>query len=370
MAYIPSKTFLIPARSGSVLTSGLGTTGVRYIIERQDRRLREVFLHLNVTMASTITATSTTDKLEGVVKKITVKLSDRAGDSRTVVAAGSATLLNWQAKHDGRLSATQRQCIGQVTAGTYDLWVRVPFQHPLASLPVGYAQSIPLWKKNNDGIGLGDDIEITVDLAALSSADFGFSANTFTVNFARLYANMWLIGEQGSAAAKIGYVPSKLVTSDYDPTSASTDFMATLGQDGYLTSILFETFSSVSSATATTRGAALATPATDYYRLIYGSSEIEPLYPSKALQEDHMWEDVTTADLAGDNTSAHAYTVNFWHNHPLAEAGLLNSCPNLYADGKTGDLFKVNPTNSVANSRLRLTYHCFLTTNPNLVAGA
>lgn len=371
MAFIPKKTFLIPAKAGTVLTSGLGTTGVKYIIERQDRRLESVMLHLNVTMASTITATSTTDKLEGVVKKIKVMLSDKAGDSRTVVNAGSATLLHWQSKHDGRLSATQRQCIGQVTAGTYDLWVKVPFQHPLAALPVGYAQSIPLWKKNADGIGLGDDIEITVDLASLSSADFGFSANTFTVNTARLYANMWLIGEAGSAAAKIGYVPSKLVTSDFDPTTATTDYVATLGQDGFLTSIMFETYSSISSATATARGAALTTPATDFYKLIYGSSEIEPLYPAKALQEDHMWEDVVSADISsGDNTSNHVYTVNFWHNHPLAEAYLLNTCPNLYADGKTGDLFKVNPTNSVANSRLRLSYHCFLTTNPNLLAGA
>lgn len=375
MAEFSTKRFLVPIKSG---TWASNTTGLKYVIERQDRRLMDLRLIMNVTLASIANGTATA-KLDGLLKNVNVKLSDKAGDSRSVFNQGSSTLLHWQRKHLGKLAArTQLNVMGQYTDGTYDVGIIIPFVHPLAATPGRWAQSVPLWKKDADGNGLASDIEVTIDTSAIASQDMGLNTGTVSYNSVRLYATMAMIDQSLSAANKLGYVPMALQTQDFDPSSASSNAKFSLAEDGYLTSLLFEQF--ISNTTGV-RGTTLTTPASDFFNLEYKGGVIDTLTPAERILEDELWNDSIPTDAVplqlahagGDysatNSNANLFAHNFWHNSALGEARRLNSCPNLYTGGNSGDILRVCPSNVAANTRLRLTAHKFMTQDPAALAG-
>ena len=375
MAELAVRPEVIPLKSGTVAT---GNKDIRYVIERQDRRLARLDFQLNVTLGGTILTTTVGDRLEGYVKNLTVKASDTGGSRRDIFSQGSATLLHWQRLHLGKLSRHQATVVGQATAGTYLLTVPLFFMHPLAMNPVGYGMSLPLWPKDNAGVGLGDDLEVNVELAAMDTAGCRLGASaTVTVNPARMIASFVELGRDGSAAAGIPYIPQALVTNDFDIASTGEQSLQ-IPEDGFLTSMLFEQFSNQTG----TRGTALAAPLTDYYRLFYGASEVDIAIPSQCQLDDELWADsyptddsVLNAHNGSDVRSAtvpseNIFTRNFWHRFPQAEARLLNSCPNLWKAGAKGDGFKIKPTNVAASTRLRVTSHKMLVNNPNILTGA
>ncbi len=379
MAEYQTKRFLVPIKSGTWATN---TTGLKYIIENADRRLVSLRFLMNVTLASIANGTASA-KLDGLLKNVNVKLSDKAGDSRSVFNQGSSTLLHWQKLHLGKLAArTQRTILGQYTDGTYDVAVDLFFAHPIAETPGRWAQTVPLWKKNGVNAagqdGLGSEIEVTVDTAAIGSAEMGLNTGTVTYNSVRLIAECAMIDQATSEADKLPYIPMVLATKDFDPTSASNQARFTLDEGGFCTSLLFEQFSSQSTGV---RGTTLTTPASDWFDLEYKGGSLDMLIPVERQHEDELWADgiptdaVTLQlahngnDYSATNSNALIFGHNFWHNSPNGSARRLNTCPNLYVQGNNGDLLKIKPTNVAANTRLRVTAHKFLTNNPGLLAG-
>lgn len=379
MAELALRTEEISLKSG---TYGLGNSDIKYVIERQDRRLAKLTLHCNLTIGGTVSSlTAGVDRLEGLFKRISVFATDLAGSRREVFGQGSATLLHWQRTHLGKLSRHQSTVIGSSATGNYRLEVPLFFMHPLAANPIGYGMSMPLWAKNGNGVGLGDNLEVGIQVSAVNGADMslGSGGATVTFNKVRLLADFVEIGSAGSDAAKIPYIPSALVTSDWDTSSSGTNQSVDVPEDGYLTSLLFEQFSS---NTTGARGACLTDPQNDYYRLFYGASEIDTAIAEHCAHEDELWADSYPVDdstlnahnssytLSASANSPNIFTKNFWHRFPQAEARLLNSCPNLWSSAGKGDGFKIKPTNIATSKRLRFTAHKFLVNNPNLVTGA
>lgn len=381
MAELALRSEEISLKSG---TYSLGNTEpVKYVIERQDRRLAKLTLHANVTIGGTVSSlTANVDRLEGLFKRISVFATDLAGSRREVFGQGSATLLHWQRTHLGKLSRHQATAIGSSATGNYILQVPLFFMHPLAANPVGYGMSMPLWPKNGAGVGLGDNLEVAISCSAVNGADMslGSGGATVTFNKTRLIADFVEIGDAGSTAAGIPYIPGALVTTDWDTAASGTNQSIDVPEDGFLTSLLFEQFSSNSTGA---RGTCLTDPLSDYYRLFYGASEIDTAIPEHCSHEDELWADAYPTDdstLNAHNSSYNGtlssapspniFTKNFWHRFPQAEARLLNSCPNLWTQGRKGDGFKIKPTNIASSKRLRFTAHKFLVNNPNLVTGA
>lgn len=379
MAELAIRTEEISLKSG---TYGVGNKDIKYVIERQDRRLAKLTLRANLTIGGTVSSlTAGVDRIEGLFKRISVFATDLAGSRREVIGQGSATLLHWQRTHLGKLSRHQATAIGSSATGNYLLEVPLFFMHPLAANPIGYGMSMPLWPKDGSGVGLGDNLEVAIECSAVNGADMslGSGGATVTFNKVRLMADFVEIGQAGSAAAKIPYIPGALVTTDWDTSGSGTNQSIDVPEDGYLTSLLFEQFSSNSTGA---RGTVLTDPLNDYFRLFYGASEIDTAYPEHCSHEDELWADSYPTDdstLNAHNSSyavsatvpsPNVFTKNFWHRFPQAEARLLNSCPNLWTQGRKGDGFKIKPTNIASSKRLRFTAHKFLVTDPNLVTGA
>lgn len=351
----------------------LGNTKIQYVIPRQNRRLEKAVLHINGTTGATMTSAGATDKLEGLVAEARTIVSDKAGSGRRVHQCPGSTLLHWHRRFSGKTSRFNQTVIGQTaTSSTFNYFLPMHFRHPLSTGVTGLRQTIPGWSKDQNGDGLSSDMIFEFDVSAAGSRTFGFSTATCTFNYVRLILYWREIGQE----ANISYVPSVWETEVATPSSGGTGVKIPFAKDGYLTSTLFETFTTWSTGV---RGNVLATAASDFYDLFYGRSPIGRIYPEASINENENWSDSYPTDVATlrerqdgfVNTANVFYSAStifahdFWHDTAHGDANSLNSCPNLYTENR-GDLVELRPTTLISSSTngLQMTHHKFLTQNP------
>lgn len=353
-------SLFVPVTETRVLTFGSATstgavasyTGnpVRLVIPRQARRLERIVLEAQVTIA-TPTSTASRDALEGLLKEIRFRVSDKAGSQRPVIQAGAPALLSYHKRVVGKFGRLTAAAFGSKAAGSYTMFIPLHFRNPSMSEVFGHRTSIPL-----DSKFIGQDPVLEIDIGAL--ADIGLSAGTFNITSLRAHLKFREVPDN------IAYVPTELISNEVTWPSgggqASYDFPA----NGWLAGFLLETFTS-----STVRGDILN--AAGAWKLKYGRAELQEFYLNERMEEDAWWSQDYPGDVAAvsiKNDTAQTF-VNLWHDSLLGDAVSAGSCLNLYNDN-SGDRAQLVGTSIVASATSRITNYKILTNDPATLFGA
>jgi hypothetical protein len=341
-------------------------------IPRQSRRLETIYLHFNVTTGGTSGANSTSisDKLEGLVQGIRLRVSDVAGSNRLLVSTNGPSCLLWHRKMNQRLGRNTQGAFGATTtatAATYDLVYPIHIRHPLINEPIGNRLSLPL-----DARFLGEDPKLELDMAdAEGLIGCTNRGGSFAINAARAKLVYREVPDN------IIYVPQELYTQKVDGPTAAGAWQWDFPKQGWLASFMVEGYTTK----WTVRADALSAGKTaDYYFLKYGRSELLHLTNLFDQEENDYWQN----DLAAGNDAANqaliaagtvtrndmaCFMQDFLHDRTHDDALSPGTCINLYSDN-TGDSLRLQATSLAANSGLKVTTHKFFIPSLDALVGA
>lgn len=342
-------------------TVAAGATKVLYRIpKRANRRLEKIEIHANITLGAGIGAGTASNRLEGFLSEVRFNASDMGSASRQTHKQSSATLLAWHYKHARQSCRYNATSYRAAAAGTYDIFVPLHFAHPASPSPQAFLMSLPMWDRDQTGVGLAADPELEIDFAALNDANLGLTGGTYTINFVRV-----ILYFRDIPNGALPYVPTVLQSTQFDTGSAGgTGIRFTYPKDGYLTSSMLENFSTPATGV---RGSAL-TASTDYWKWRFKGNDLDERTPAQLVHEDDL-DTIQGTTATANNVPDTIYTRNFWHDSPHREARRLNSCPNLY-ESNGGDLLTIEGTSVAASRRVLITDHRVLVANPAILAEA
>lgn len=353
----PLVKTVTPMLFGNSVSGALGsiTNPQTLIIPRQARRLTTIFIHANVTIA-TPTSTGSRDALENLILSAELKVSDKAGSSRTRLKASSATLLSWNRRILGRNGRFSLTAFGKKAAGTYDVIIPLHVSDPSLGETAFVKTSIPLWATNADGDGLGEDARL--ELTWNTVAGVGLSAGTVTVNY--VHASMEFLEQ----AEGIAYVPSELIMYDKDWGTSGGDLTFEFPEKGWLAAFLHEGFTS-----ATARGDVMSS-GQGIWRLYYGRSERFAWTTKLAQEQDGLWLQEFPTDVApGSTVSETGVWMLDLMGTPYSPQSLSpGPIPNLYLSN-AGDRAKLTGSSISANASSKITCYKFLTTDLKTLVG-
>lgn len=358
MPSFPMLEEVRPVLFGSSVSVALGASSNPYslVIPRQSRRLATIFLHANVTIA-TPTGTTSRDALEAFISQIALVASDKAGSSRTVRKAGSATLLSWNRRMLGRNGRFSLTAFGKKAAATYDIVVPIHLADPTMGETAAVKTSMPLWSTDQNGNGLGEDLRLEITLN--TAAGVGLSAGTVTVNY--MHANLHYY----EGAEAVGYVPTELIANDREWGSGGGELTFEIPDKGWLASILHEGFTS-----ATARGDVQAS-GQSFWQLFYGRSQ-RAVWTTKLAQElDGLFMQEFPTDIApGSTVSETGIWMKDLVGTPYSPQSFgPGALPNLYL-ANAGDRAYLKGTNISANATSRFTLYKFLVNDLGVLTGA
>lgn len=347
-----------PMLFGSSVSGVIGsiTNPQTLVIPRQARRLAHIFIHANVTIAIP-TATAGRDALEGLISSAELKISDKAGSSRTARKAGSATLLAWNKRMVGRNGRSSQTAFGKKAAGTYDLFIPIHLSDVTLGETAYVKTSVPLWATNANGDGLGEDARLELNWAS-GLAGVGLSAGTVTVNF--VHAHQHFIEQ----AESVQYVPTELIANDRDWGTSGGDLTYEFPEKGWLAAFLHEGFTS-----ATARGD-VQSSAQGIWRLYYGRSERWAWTTRMAQEEDGLWAQEFPTDVAPGSTvlETGVWLADLMGPSHTPQALSPGAIPNLYLSN-AGDRARLQGSSISANATSRITTYKFLTDDLKTLVG-
>ncbi len=342
---------VVPILFGSSTSGVLGsiTNPVNLVIPRQARRLATIFVHLNVTIA-TPTSTASRNALEGILDTVALKISDKAGSSRTRLQSNSASLLAWNKRITGRNGRFSATAFGKKAAGTYDLIIPVHVSDPTLGEVAFVKTSIPLWATDPNGNGIGEDARL--ELTFGNNASVGLSAGTVTVNYGHVQYHFIEMAET------VGYVPSELITSLRDWGTSGGDLTYEFPEKGWLASFMVEGFTS-----ATARGD-VQSSGQGMWRIFYGRSERAVFTTKLAQEQDGLWAQEYPTDIAPGSTALETavFMRDGMGNGFSPQALSPGAIPNLYLSN-AGDRAYLRASSVSANAQSNITNYKFLVDN-------
>lgn len=353
-------SLFVPVTETRVLTFGNATsTGavasysgnpVRLVIPRQSRRLERIVLECVVTIA-TPTSTASRDAIDGLLKEIRFKVSDKGGSQRPVIQAGAPSLQSYHKRVVGKLGRSTSAAFGSKAAGSYTLFIPLHFRNPSMSEIFGHRTSIPL-----DSKFIGQDPVLEIDIGAL--ADIGLSAGTFNITSLKAHLKFREVPDS------VAYVPTEFISNDVTWPSGGGQAAYDFPANGWLAGFLLENFTS-----ATARGEILN--AAGAWKLKYGRAELQEFSMAERIEEDGWWARDFPSDVAAVSikNDLHQIYMNLWHDSLLGDAVSAGSCLNLYNDN-SGDRAQLVGTSLVASATSRITNYKILTNDPTVLFGA
>lgn len=357
--------------AGSIAGAAMGQTNT-ITIQRQNRRLEKVLIQARVTINTSGDRTAVTwdaaayqERLTRIFSEVRLKVSDKAGNNRFVIKASSATLINWARKMGQNLGRYNKAALSPSTTKNiaYDVFVPLFVRHPSMPDLVSNRTCIPL-----DASSINDNVVIELDTLAATPALFGCNGvtggttgvATITLNFIRY--QIWY----REMPADVGYVPQELISQNITNVSAGMLRAQDIPRSGFLSSLLFETFTDTG---LTTVGDALSDSTVDFYRLYFGRKDIESFWQESEIEQDDNngeSQSPTTTTVCIPNASG--FMVDFLQDRSEEAGYAPDSLYNLYNDNP-GDTMKLEATGVKANSVIRYTTHKFLTPDVTPLVG-